>query len=438
MNISVIGTGYVGLITAITFAKKGHKVICVDVSKERVDMINHAKAPFFEPGLEDYLRDLVGAHSLWATSNTEEAVNNSDMTFICVGTPHMPDGSQDISFVTTCSKEIGSALKTKDGYHLVVVKSTVEPGTAKNAVLPLIAQTSGKEEGKDFSVAHNPEFLREGTALNDSFNPDRIVMGVLDDSARELLLELYSNFECPKLVVDTNTSEMIKYASNAFLATKISFANEMANVCQKMGVDVNEMFKGVAMDHRINPHFFNAGCGFGGSCFPKDIMALIHCAKNLGVQTPLLNSVMSVNDVQPLKCVELAKTVDELQGKNVAVLGLAFKPGTDDVRETRALPLIQALLKEGAKVTGYDPQAIENFKKLLPEASVEYTDDVFVAITGKDIIFVQTEWSEIKLLEPKKIKELMKTPVVIDGRRTFDPKLMEGFGITYKAIGLGK
>ena len=438
MNISVIGTGYVGLITAITFAKKGHKVICVDISAERVDAINHAKPPFFEPGLDEYLRDLVGAHSLWATSNTEEAVNNSDMTFICVGTPHLPDGSQDLTYVTKCAKDIGAALKTKDGYHLVVVKSTVEPGTTKLTVLPLLCEAAGKEEGKEFSCAHNPEFLREGTALADSFNPDRIIMGVLDDSSRELLLDLYSNFECPKLVVDTNTSEMIKYASNAFLATKISFANEMANICQKLGVDVAEMFKGVTMDHRINPHFFNAGCGFGGSCFPKDISALIHVAKNQGVQTPLMNSVMSVNDVQPLKCLELAKTSGELSGKSVAVLGLAFKPGTDDVRETRALPLIQALLKEGAKVTGYDPQAIENFKKLLPEASVEYTDDAYVAITGKDIAFVQCDWNEIRLLEPKKIKELMKTPVVIDGRRTFDPKIMEGHGITYKAIGLGK
>jgi UDPglucose 6-dehydrogenase len=400
LNISVIGTGYVGLITAITFAKKGHKVICVDIAPERVEMINHAKAPFFEPGLEEYLRDLVGSHDLWATADTAEAVHNSDLTFICVGTPHMPDGSQDISYVTTCSKEIGSALKTKDGYHLVVVKSTVEPGTSKNAVLPLISQTSGKEEGKDFSVAHNPEFLREGSALNDSFNPDRVVLGVMDDSARELLLDLYSNFECSKVVVDTTTSEMIKYASNSFLATKISFANEMANICQHLGIDVVEMFKGVTLDHRINPHFFNAGCGFGGSCFPKDISALIHCARSLGVQTPLLNSVMSVNDVQPLRCVEL--------------------------RETRALPLIQALLKEGAKVTGYDPQAIENFKKICPEASVEYTDDVYAAITGKDIAIVQSDWNEIK------------TPIVIDGRRTFDPKVMEGHGITYRAIGLGK
>jgi UDPglucose 6-dehydrogenase len=437
MNLSIIGTGYVGLITGITFAKYGHKVACVDVIQERIDQINKGEAPFFEPGMGEYLQNLVRTHSIWATMDTKKAVLESDVTFICVGTPQREDGSQDLTYIKSAAEDIGNALQDKEGFHLVVVKSTVEPTTTLEVVLPIIKEASGKIPQKDFSVAHNPEFLREGSAIEDSFNPDRIVMGVTDEMSEGMLMLLYEDFKCAKLTVDPTTSEMIKYTSNSFLATKISFSNEIGNICQELGLDVYQVFKGVALDHRINPFFFNAGCGFGGSCFPKDIHALIHVAEKKEVKTKLLDSVLDVNEKQPTKCVDLAKAaLLDLKDKDIAVLGLAFKPGTDDVRETRALPIVQALIQEGAKVTGYDPQAVENFKELVPD--IEYTDDVEVAIKNKDLLIIQSDWQEIRTLEPKVIKELMRTPIIIDGRRTLDQKELEEAGITYKAIGLGK
>ncbi len=435
-NISIIGTGYVGLITGITFAKYGHKVTCVDLLQDRVDQINRSEAPFFEPGMEEYLQNFVRTRILQATTNTKEAIVNSDVTFICVGTPQGGDGAQDLSYVKTCAENIGDALKEKEDYHLVVVKSTVEPRTTMDLVLPILKERSGKIPDKDFGVAHNPEFLREGCAIEDSFGPDRIVIGVTNERSREILMNLYKEFFCQKLVVDTTTSEMIKYVSNSFLATKISFSNEIANICQQLGLDVYDVFKGVSMDHRIASFFFNAGCGYGGSCFPKDVNALVHVGKKTGQKVPIMEAVLEMNDIMPGKCVDLATEALDLSGKDVAVLGLAFKPGTDDIRETRALPIIEALLDAGASVTGYDPQAVENFKKLMPD--IVYTDDVHEAIKDKDMLIIQADWQEIRTLEPKVIRKLMRTPIVIDGRRTLDRKELEDEGITYRAIGLGE
>lgn len=436
MNISIIGTGYVGLISAITFAQQGHRSTCVDVLPERVSQINHAKAPFYEPGMEDYLQELVRTHMLHATTDTRSAILETDVTFICVGTPQGDDGRQNLSYVKTCAEQIGDALKDKEGYHLVVVKSTVEPRTSIDLVLPILTERSGKQPDVDFGVAHNPEFLREGSAIDDSFGPDRIVIGVTNERSKEILMEIYGQFKCQKLVVDPTTSEMIKYVSNSFLATKISFANEVANIAAKLGLDVYDVFKGVSMDHRIASFFFNAGCGYGGSCFPKDVNALVYVGKKLEQPVPVLSAVLEMNDIMPLKCIDLAKEATDLKDKDVAVLGLAFKPGTDDIRETRALPIIRSLIKEGANVTGYDPQALENFKEVVPE--INYTDDIYDAIKDKDLVIIQSDWQEIKSLEPTTFKELMRDPVIIDGRRTLDPKALKEAGVTYKAIGLGE
>jgi len=419
-NICILGTGYVGLITGITFAKQGNSVICVDVQKERVDQINRGEPPFFET----------------ATTDTKEAITNSDITFICVGTPQNDDGTQDLTYIKQAAEDIGNALKGHNSFHIIVVKSTVEPTTSIQVILPIIKETSALVPGKDFSIAHNPEFLREGSAIEDSFGPDRIVIGVTDDRSKEILMDLYKDIFCQKLVVDPTTSEMIKYVSNSFLATKISFSNEIANICQKLGLDVYDVFKGVTMDHRIASFFFNAGCGYGGSCFPKDVNALVHVGHKLEQEVPIMEAVLKMNEIMPGKCVDLAKEVMDLKGKDVAVMGLAFKPGTDDVRESRAYPIIKALIEEGANVTGYDPQAIDTFKTLIPE--IAYTDDVEEAIKNKDLLIIQTEWQEIRTLEPKVIEQSMRTPVIIDGRRTLDKKALEEAGVTYKAIGLGE
>ncbi|HIP89500.1 MAG TPA: UDP-glucose/GDP-mannose dehydrogenase family protein [Thermococcus paralvinellae] len=411
MKVSVVGCGYVGLVTGMGFVRLGYDVVFVDIDDKKIEMINDARAPIYESGLEELMREFRGKY--YATSDYFEAISNSEVTFICVGTPSKKDGSIDLQYVESAARAIGRALKEKDSYHVVVVKSTVLPGTTENTVKPLIEKYSGKKAFEDFGLAMNPEFLREGVALRDFLNPDRIVLGVRDDRTRQILERLYKPIKAPKLFVDIKTAEMIKYASNAFLATKISFANEIGNICKKLGIDSWEVFKGVGLDHRISPHFFRTGIGWGGSCFPKDVKALIRKAEELGEEPLILKAVVEVNEKQPLKLIELLKKhVPKLNGKTVGVLGLAFKPNTDDVRETRAYPIIKKLLEENAKVIAYDPKAMENFRRFYPDVGgkISYATSPGEVLNASDVILIVTEWEEFEGLD-------YSGKIVIDGRR---------------------
>ncbi|ADB58270.1 UDP-glucose dehydrogenase family protein [Archaeoglobus profundus] len=407
MRISIVGSGYVGIVTGIGFAELGHDVIFVDVDENKVNLINSGKPPIYEKGLKELMQKNKGRYH--ATTDYDEAVNKSEITFICVGTPSKEDGSIDLRYVESASKGVGEALANKDDFHVVVVKSTVIPGTTEGVVKPLIEKESGKKAFKDFGLAMNPEFLREGNAVEDFFNPDRIVIGVKDEKTKSVLDELYKQFRCPKLFTDIKTAEMIKYASNAFLATKISFANEIGNICKKLGIDVYKVFEGVGLDHRINPAFFRAGIGFGGSCFPKDVKALIRKAEELGEDPKILKAVIEVNEKQPLKMIELLKKhIPNLANRKIGVLGLAFKPDTDDVRESRAIPIVEALLREEAKIIAYDPKAMNNFAKIFPQ--IEYAKSSQEVIDKSDAVLIVTEWREFEELD-------YSGKIVIDGRR---------------------
>ncbi len=407
MKISVIGSGYVGLVTGICLAEMGNDIIFVDKDEDKINNINNLIPPIYEKKLKELMTK--NKNKFYATNNYEEAILNTEITFICVGTPPKPDGSIDLEYIKSASRNVGEALLEKDDFHTVVVKSTVIPGTTENIVKPLIEKTSKKIAFKDFGLSVNPEFLREGNAINDFMSPDRIVVGTHDDKTKHILDRLYRPFNCPKLFTDIKTAEMIKYVSNAFLATKISFANEIGNVCKKLNIDSYIVFRGVGLDHRINPSFFKAGIGFGGSCFPKDVKALIKKAEELGEDPKILKSVIEVNEKQPLKMIELLrKYISNLTGKKIGVLGLAFKPDTDDIRESRAIPIVKYLLKEGAKVVAYDPKAMNNFSNIFPQ--VEYVDSAKDVIAKSDVILIVTDWKEFEELD-------YSGKIVIDGRR---------------------
>ena len=405
MRIAVIGTGYVGAITGACFAELGNEVVFVDNDPAKVETISRGESPIYEPGLEELLQR--NLHRIEATGDTPAAVRGSDVTFICVGTPSREDGSIDLRYIEEVSHDIGSALRDMNG-HVVVVKSTVLCGTTDGIVRRILEETSGKVAHQDFSLASNPEFLREGSAVHDVFHPDRIVLGVGDSMAKEVLEHLYQDFDAPILVTDIPVAEMIKYVSNAFLATKIGFANEVGNLCKQKGIDTAQVFEGVGMDGRINPSFFRSGIGFGGSCFPKDVQALMAQSRDEGVELRILEAVMQGNEAQPLRSIALLKKhIPELKGKRVGVLGLAFKPDTDDVRDSRALPIILALEKEGAEVVAYDPLATDNFRRLAPTA--DYVDSA-QEVLGCDAVIIATEWKEFDELD-------FSGCIVIDGRR---------------------
>ena len=407
MKISVIGCGYVGTITGACLADLGNEIILVDFEQRKIDAINSSQSPLFEPGLDELLQK--NHERISATPDLKKAVLDTDVSFICVGTPSKDDGSIDLGYVESVSKDIGRALRNKDSFHTVVVKSTVFPGTSDNLVAPNIERESGQKLYANFGIVSNPEFLREGVAVDDFFNADRIILGASDTKSRQNIEELYATFDCPKYFTDTKTAEMIKYVSNAFLATKISFANEIGNLCKKMDIDSRDVFTGVGLDKRINPAFFNSGIGFGGSCFPKDVMALIKGAEEqFGEHTELLKSVIKVNDEQPLRLITLLeKYVPNLKGAKVGILGLAFKPGTDDIRESRAIPIVKQLLDKGAEIVAYDARAVTNFRELFPSITYcENCDDVL----NSDAVLILTEWEEFEEID-------YSGSIVIDGRR---------------------
>ncbi|HMK45494.1 MAG TPA: UDP-glucose/GDP-mannose dehydrogenase family protein [Methanocella sp.] len=427
MRISIIGTGYVGTVTGTCFAHLGHEVICVDVDPDRVERINAGVPPIYEEGLDRLLKVHAGKN-LKATLDYDFAIENSDISFICVPTPTDEGGKIDLRFIREASRSIGERLQRKSSYHVVVVKSTVVPETTEKVVTPILERESGKKVGRDFGVGMNPEFLREGKAIHDFQNPDRIVVGADDPKTAELIKSLYSAYQCPVLAVDTKTAEMIKYVSNSFLATKISFSNEVGNICKRLGIDTYRVMEGVGLDARISPHFLRSGLGFGGSCFPKDVRALVGKASEVDYDPILLKTVLEVNERQPDIALKLLKKhVPDLKGKKIAVLGLAFKNDTDDIRESRAIPIIGMLLAEDATVSAYDPMASEHMKKIYP--GIAYKDSAGDALEGADACLIATEWGEFGRLSAE--FDRMRTKIVIDGRRMVNPHIR---GIIYEGL----
>lgn len=443
MKVSVVGTGYVGLVSGVCLAAKGHQVTCVDVDQAKVDKINKGIPPIYEAGLEELLQQHIGMN-VQATTDLRQAVMDTDLSLIAVGTPF--DGNEiDLKYIKMVAEQIGTVLKDKEGYHVIIVKSTVVPGTTEDVVLPILEQASGKRAGADFGVGMNPEFLREGEAIPDFMYPDRIVLGGIDERTIDVLDELYAVFEgIDKVRTNPRTAEMIKYTANSLLATLISFSNEIGNLCANVGVDVVEAMHGVHLDKRFSPILDNgdrvfpasitylaAGCGFGGSCFPKDVKALIAYGNKAGSPMPLLESVIEVNAQQPNKMIELLKKhYPNLEGVKVAVLGMAFKPGTDDIRESPAIPVTQTLLAEKAIVTSYDPIARHEAEKVFG-TSVEFHDDLKQAIEGVSAILVMTRWQHFEAL-PELLKGLENPPLLVDGRRMLEKTSVA----RYEGIGL--
>ncbi|OYT52994.1 MAG: UDP-glucose 6-dehydrogenase [Candidatus Altiarchaeales archaeon ex4484_2] len=408
MDVSVIGTGYVGLVTGAGLAEKGHNVRCYDIIKEKIKDIERGVSPIYEKGLDTIIKRNIGG-KLNTSMNLQSTITDTEITFICVGTPSNQDGSINLRYVKNACKEIGSILEKKKRYHLIVVKSTVVPGTTEEVVIPLLEESSGRKAYRDFGVVMSPEFLREGVAVEDFLKPDRIIIGANDKRSSNHLRELYKGFNCPILGVDIKTAEMIKYASNAFLAVKISYINEIGNICKELGVDVYDVAKGMALDHRISKHFLNAGLGFGGSCLPKDVKALIHRAKEINYEPRLLDAAIKINEKQAARMLDIAREkTGSLGNKKVAILGAAFKAGTDDIRESPVHPLIKGLLREKARVSVYDPQANNNLKEIFKE-KISYINSTDDALRDADLALIVTAWAEFELLD----YSLMRKPVAL-------------------------
>ncbi|HOT04427.1 MAG TPA: UDP-glucose/GDP-mannose dehydrogenase family protein [Methanolinea sp.] len=420
MRINIIGGGYVGLVTAVCFSELGYEVHLVEIDREKAGAINRGIAPIYEPGLDNLLKKHI--HRNLTVSGEYQEIVESEFTFMCVGTPPAPDGSADLRFIRSASRSLGSTLKDAKDPHTVVVKSTVPPGTTGTIVAPAVLEASGRQDGS-ITFAMNPEFLREGQAVGDFFHPDRIVIGCGDDGACRRVAALYDGIDAPLVMTGLEAAEMIKYVSNAFLATKISFSNEIGNICKKLGIDVYEVMRGVGLDSRISPHFLNAGAGFGGSCFPKDVAALVSLAESIGEEPLILKSVMAVNEQQALRMVTLLESrIGDLRGKQIAVLGLAFKDNTDDIRDSRAIPVIQALVERGALVRAFDPLANTAMAKVFP--GIMYYESAEGALSGADACLVMTEWPEFSHLDNE--FDRMASRVIIEGRRILSCDGKEG------------
>jgi UDPglucose 6-dehydrogenase len=442
-NISVVGAGYVGLCTAVGFASRGYRVSVCDVDEKKISKINQGVAPFHEPMLQKKLAESIQNGTLKGLVNQVDwIIEETDLTFVAVGTPSKADGSIDLQYIESSSRELGKALKNKDSYHVIVIKSTVVPGTTQNVVKPILERESKKKCGAGFGLCMNPEFLRQGSAFQDTLNAERVVIGSIDKQSGDTLENLYKGFygaHMPSLIRTTlSTAELIKYASNAMLATKISFINTVANICEQIpGADVKVVAKAMGLDKRIGPLFLDAGLGYGGSCFPKDVKALIACSKSLGYVPELLASVEQVNKTQPLKAVKFCRErLGNLEGKKIAILGLAFKPDTDDMREARVIPIVNQLLNEGANVAAYDPIAIQVAKTIFGNR-ISYACSALECIKNSDACIIVTEWEEFKKLTPDDYIKNMKQPVLIDGRRIYDP-ITYAAKLEFTAIGLGK
>jgi len=428
MKLSIIGTGYVGLVTGTCFAEVGHHVICVDNNAEKVKMLQAGGIPIYEPGLEELVKKNVAAGRLSFTTSTAEGVQKSDVVFIAVPTPPQPDGSVDLSYIEKVARDIAAAITS---YKIVVDKSTVPVKTGEKVTETIKRYCPAKAE---FDVVSNPEFLREGFAVGDLMKPDRIVIGTRTQRPVAAMKEIYTPFNAPIIVTDINSAELIKHAANSFLALKISYINAIANVCEAAGANVQEVANGIGLDDRIGRRFLNAGLGFGGSCFPKDLSAFIKIAEQIGYDFKLLKEVQNINANQMERFLKkIIDTLWVLKDKKIGVLGLAFKQNTDDVRSSPAIDLCQRLLNEGATLRVHDPKAMDKAKSLLP--NVTYVDDMNAVAQGCDALVLATEWDEFKQLDLAKAKQSLSHPILFDGRNLFDPAEMEKLGWIYKSVG---
>jgi UDPglucose 6-dehydrogenase len=442
MMISVFGTGYVGTVTGTCFADLGNRVVCVDVDEKRIERLKGGDPIIYEPGLSELLRKNLRAGRLEFTTDAARAVDVADVIFICVGTPPRHNGEADLTFVQNVARTIG---KYMNGYKVVVNKSTVPVGTydlVRRAVKD--AQGDGRSatsENFPFDVVSNPEFLREGAAVRDFQNPDRIVVGTDSDRAKEILDKLYrpvTRITRPIMYTTIPSAELIKYASNAMLATRISFMNELSHLCEAVGADVSDVAKGMGLDSRIGSRFLQAGCGYGGSCFPKDVKALAQVLEQHGLTSTLLQAVDYINERQKRSVVQkLKKLVPVLEGKTFAIWGLAFKPRTDDIREAPAVTVIEQLVRSYAKVRVFDPEAMDNTRRFFASEGdkIHYAKDAYEAAEGADALLVLTEWDEFREPDFGKIKELLKAPVIVDGRNVFNPAEVRALGFSYAAVG---
>lgn len=431
MKISVIGTGYVGLVVGTCFAESGNDVICVDNDERKLKMLRKGESPIFEPGLSDLLTKNIDEKRLEFTDDLSTAVRKTDIIFLALPTPQSEDGSADLKHVLSVSKQIG---KLMNGYKVIVNKSTVPVGTADNVRKVIAAQTS-----HEFDVVSNPEFLKEGAAVNDFMKPDRIVVGTRSPKALAMMQDLYAPFirtGNPFIIMDERSSELTKYASNSFLATKVSFMNEMANLCELVGADVDLVRKGMGTDPRIGMQFLFAGVGYGGSCFPKDVAALLKTSSTVGYKLKIVRAAEDANKEQKRVIVKKIKRhfKSRLKGKTIALWGLAFKPNTDDIREAPALQIIDALLKEGVKLRVHDPEAMEETRRRIGN-KVEYFANNYDALKDADGLVVVTEWNEFRRPDFARMKSLMRVPVVFDGRNIYDPAKLREQGFIYYGIG---
>lgn len=429
-KIAIIGTGYVGLVTGACFAEMGQEVICIDKDQDKVKKLKNGNILIYEPGLKEMVKRNIKQTRLFFSADLEESIQSTKIIFICVGTPSDKNGKPNLSYIKDVSHEIGKNIKEP---KIIVTKSTVPIGTGKN----LVAQIISKYFKGNFEIASNPEFLREGSAVSDFLRPDRIVIGTDSLKTAKALLALYKDINCPKIVTTVESAEMIKYAANAFLATKISFINEIANTCEKSGADVEEVARGVGLDKRIGKHFLKPGIGYGGSCLPKDVRGLRHLAGANGYRFRLLESAIAINNFQKKRIIEKIKNVfhpQGLQNKTIAVLGLAFKDNTDDIRYSAAIDVIKRLQKSGAKIRTFDPKAMENAKIALNH-KIEFCRSPYEAVKNADLVMITTEWSQFKKLNWKKIKNSLKKPIIVDGRNLLDPLKMKALGFRYIGVG---
>ena len=431
-NICVIGTGYVGLVTGVCFADLGNTIFCLDIDQQRIENLNQGILPIYEPGLEEIIERNKQAQRITFTTDYKQALLQAEFAFIAVGTPSGADGEADLQYVRDVAEKIADCV---DHPMIIVNKSTVPVGTG-DWVADIIHKTRNNEK-LDFQIVSNPEFLREGSAINDFMHPDRVVLGAFNHEAADKVAKLYQSLRVPIMITDIRTAEMIKYASNAFLATRISFINEIANICDELGADVREVADGMGLDKRIGRTFLDAGLGWGGSCFPKDVKALVHMAALHGSHPQLLQAVIEINRNQRRRVVhKLRKALDgNLIDKVIGVLGLAFKPNTDDIRDAPALEVIHLLENEGAVIRAFDPQAMENAQSELPNAT--FCRDPYQVAEGADALILATEWNEFKQLDFNRIKKLMRTLIIMDGRNQWDANYLRKAGFTYFGIGQG-
>ena len=435
MKIAVVGTGYVGLVTGTCFAETGNHVICVDIDKAKVDKLSAGQITIYEPGLEKLFLRNQKEGRLHFTTSLKDAVKDAKVIFLALPTPPGENGSADLKYILGVANDLGKLINPGD-YKIIIDKSTVPVGTADKVKAALL--NNGADE-KSFAVVSNPEFLREGVAVDDFMKPDRVVIGTGSEKAKKILLDLYAPFVRqgnPIIFMDEKSAELTKYAANSFLATKITFMNEIAQLCERMGADVDMVRKGMGSDERIGKRFLFPGIGYGGSCFPKDVQALVQSANEIDYDFKILNAVMDVNEKQKLHLLPKIKAYfnNNLKGKKIALWGLAFKPNTDDIREAPALYIIEELLKEGAEVNAYDPEAMNNVKAILGD-TITFSERQYDALTDADVLVIATEWSEFRTPDFEKIISLLKNKVIFDGRNLFDLKFMEDMGFYYVSVG---